>query len=71
MSAIIIEGGIIVGIVIGVLQLFFNIFRLKKKQNIIEKPKTQKEELEEKILELETKLDKMKQQIEKGDKKDE
>ena len=64
MSATIIEGGIITGIIIGVLQLFFNIFRLKKKQNIIEKPKTRKEELEEKISKLETKLDKMKEQLE-------
>ncbi|MFI5416427.1 MAG: hypothetical protein ACHQW9_00040 [Nitrososphaerales archaeon] len=31
MSAQIIEGGIIIGIILGVLQLFFNIFRLKKK----------------------------------------
>jgi len=31
MSAQIIEAGIIIGIVLGVLQLFFNIFRLKKK----------------------------------------
>lgn len=31
MSAQIIEIGIIAGIVIGVLQIFFNIFRIKKK----------------------------------------
>lgn len=31
MSAQIIEGGIIIGIILGVLQLVFNIFKLKKK----------------------------------------
>lgn len=32
MSAVIIEVGIVAGIIIGVLQLMFNIFRLKKNE---------------------------------------
>lgn len=70
MSAVIVEGGIIIGIVIGVLQLFFNIFRLKKKEKVVEKPKTEKEMLEEKISELETKLGKLKENIQDGNKKE-
>lgn len=37
MSVQIIEAGVIIGIVLGVLQVFFNIFRLKKKPKEPEK----------------------------------
>lgn len=73
MSATVVEGGIIVGIAIAFLQLFFNIFGLKKKpikeqtkEPIKEEPV--KKQLEQKISELETKLEKLDRQISHEDK---